>query len=163
MKALIESIQNFLNLRRAGVLTVNVPLQQARIHLRESLSQEIMLSGNFRVTRWYWGTLSNDSLVLHGPRAHRQFCFVTRGKLIKQAQQTHLEVDIRLSRKDSYSLLLAIAILIGFLLLQFHIAGLVFAPFFLTFIYGMTQLHFQYYSHEIKQLLVDMAEIGLSQ
>lgn len=163
--SIIQSIQAGLGLRRRATVTVPLPMAQARHRLTTALAQEIVLTGRFQVTRRYWGHLSQNHLTLHGPRAHKQFGFLTQGELHdgplgpvfdNRGPQTELTLQIDLRALDFYQLLLAAGIILGFLVVTLKWGGLMVAPIFWGFLYGMTQWHFQHYGQEIVQLLTDL-------
>lgn len=67
--------------------------------------------------------------------------------------QTRLELEIVLSLIDEIQLMGAfgfLVVILGGVVRPFGLVGL---PFLLAFIYGMTQLHFNYYTAEIRRLL----------
>lgn len=152
----VQSIQSALRFHRYLTITVPLPLIAVRQNLRQALSGEIVLRGQWQLTRRYWGHISQDQLTLHGPRANRQFCFLVQGKLRPQGRQTQFEGRMHLRALDFYQLLLPVGFLLIGLPVMFRQASVVFLPLFLGFMYGMVQWHFEHYQGEITRLLTDM-------
>ncbi len=154
-----RKIQTVLRFHRQGTLIVDFPLEKVRHRLKKSLSQEIVLGGNFQSPRHYWGSVTQNEVILYGPRpTHRNFCFCTQGRLKQnsQANQTHLDFHIYLNAADFYSLLVLVGIAILALLLVFRWRGIIFMPLFIGFYYTMTQFHFIHFTQEITQLLYNL-------
>ncbi|NER99093.1 MAG: hypothetical protein F6J86_35610, partial [Symploca sp. SIO1B1] len=57
---MLQAIKNLLLLRRLFTVKVEIPIASARINLAKALSQEIVLTGEFQLTRRYWGHLSDN-------------------------------------------------------------------------------------------------------
>ncbi|NES19271.1 MAG: hypothetical protein F6K41_10160 [Symploca sp. SIO3E6] len=153
---MLQAIQNFLLLRRQITVKVEIPITSAKINLVTALSQEIVLTGEFQLTRRYWGHLSENHLTFYGPRANRQFCFLVKGNLSDEGSQTWLNGKMHLRTGDFYQLFCAVVTIFVLLLFMFRWSGMIFLPVFLGFIYGMVQWHFQWYAEEITQLLTDL-------
>ena len=153
---MLQAIQNFLLLRRLITVKIEIPIASARINLETALSQEIVLTGEFQLTRRYWGHLSDNHLTFHGPRANRQFCFLVKGDLRDEGSQTRLNAKMHLKTGNFYQLCRAVVTIFVLLLFMFRWNGMIFLPFFVGFIYGMVQWHFQWYAEEITQLLTDL-------
>jgi hypothetical protein len=151
-----HAIQARLGLRRRKTVTVPIPVEQARHHLKMALAKPITLTGRFQVTRHYWGQISPDRLTLNGPRAVKQFCFLTRGELHGRGNQTELVLQVYLRDQDFYQLAMAAGILLILLPLVLRWWGLTVLPLFLGFLYGMTQWHLSHYAQEITQLLAEL-------
>lgn len=83
--------------------------------LEDTFADDILLGGGFwRRSQRYWGHISGNKFILHGPKAYRQFCFRTRGALNSQGEQLVVQLLIQLSRRDIYGLLYTLAfILVG--------------------------------------------------
>lgn len=145
---------------RQITMTLTIPMEQAYQRLDEVLAEDIVLGGSFwQWPRHYWGHINGNQFVLHGPKAHRQFCFRTRGSLIAQGEQLIVQLWIQLSRRDVFSLLYSLAFVLGFLFLGAQEGGVVFLPFllfFLGFIYLAVQWHLSHYATEISKLVVDI-------
>lgn len=156
MASSLPAIQAFLRLRRPIKVTTPLPIALVRSQLETALSQEIVLKGSFQLTRRYWGNLSSDRLMFYGPRANRQFCFLTRGKLTHNSAQTRLDGQMHLRSQDFYQLVSAVVVVAVLLPVMFRWVGLIFLAIFLGFLYGMVQWHFQHYAREITQLLTDL-------
>ncbi len=144
-----------LGLQRRRSLVVPVAIAQAQANLRSALQTDIILQGNWQLTRRYWGQVDVRTVTLHGPQAQRQFCFLTRGQLNEGEHpgETRLVLDITLGRASQTQLAGAIAFLIIALTLVLHLWGMILLPVFLGFLYGMTQWHFTHYAKEIERLL----------
>jgi len=153
---MLQDIKNFLLLRRQVTVKVEIPIASAKINLTTALSQEIVLTGEFQLTRRYWGNLSENHLTFYGPRANRQFCFLVKGNLSDEGSQTRLNGKMYLRTGDFYQLCFAVVTIFVLLLLMFRWNGMIFLPVFVGFIYGMVQWHFQWYAEEISQLLTDL-------
>jgi hypothetical protein len=153
---LIRAWQDGLGLRRRLTVTVSLPADQVRHHLKAALSKPITLTGRFHMTRHYWGQVSNNHLTLHGPRAHQQLCFFTQGALRDGGTQTELALQIHLRDLDFYQLAMAVGVLFTLLMLLMQGWGVAVFPLFSGFLYGMTQWHFSHYAQEITQLLTDL-------
>lgn len=142
---------------RQITLTIPVSMAQACQNLEVAFADDILLGGSFwRLRRHYWGHINNNYLILHGPRAHRQFCFRTQGLLENHEDQTVLHLLIQLSRRDIYSLLFMVAFLLVALPVVLQGWGVQLMPFYLGFLYLMIQWHFQHYSTEISQFLTNI-------
>lgn len=142
---------------RKVTLTLMVPIEEARQRLIRVFANDILLEGSFwRLTRHYWGHIHNNQIVLHGPQAHRQFCFRTQGLLEKHEGQIILRLLIQLSRRDLYGLLFAIVFLAIALPTVLQGWGVQLMPFYFGFLYVMVQWHFQHYAHEISILLANI-------
>lgn len=153
----MSGVLRHIGLRRQMTVTVPVTLEQARENLGRALQDDIILKGQWQLTRRYWGHLSQYHLTLHGPRANRQFCFLTQGhlKVGDRPQETILKVEMVLGRASEVQLLCVIAVLPLLMGGMLRLFGLMVLPLFLAFLYGMTQWHFSSYSTEIRQLLHD--------
>ncbi|NJN73268.1 MAG: hypothetical protein HC799_10925 [Limnothrix sp. RL_2_0] len=121
-----------------------------------ALSQSIILSGKYQVTRRYWGKFEHDQIQFHGPRATKQFCFVVTGKLAKKDSNTVFIGQMYLSNGDRYQLFAAVVIICSFLAVLLRWGAIFISPIFIAFIYAMTQWHFQFYVKEITQVLTDL-------
>lgn len=153
MNRTLLQIQARLRLRRRITLTAPSPVALVRERLAAALSEKIVLKGQFQLTRYYWGQLNHNHLTLYGPRANRQFCFLTQGELSYGGIQTQFDGHMYLRALDFYQLMLAIAVLIVALSVVLRWFGLTLMPLFLGFFYGMVQWHFQCYQGEITRLL----------
>jgi hypothetical protein len=159
----MASILQYVGLRRRVSLTVPGAIASTQANLRTALGGDIVLSGSWQPTRRYWGQLSSSgTLTLHGPRGHRQFCFLTRGRLQPgpNPHETQLAATITLGWFSEGQLLGAIAILVIVLPLMVGKTSLLALPLFLGFLYAMTQWHFHHYSREITTLLRDRMANG---
>jgi len=145
-----------LGLKRQVTITAPVPLTEARANLAQALAQDLQLgSGRWQLSRRYWGQLNYPHLTLHGPRARRQFCFLTQGHLHPgpTPETTQLRVTLTLGRTSETQLLLLLTgmvILVGGMMRWF---ALVLVPLFSGFFYVTSQWHFSHYSAEIAALL----------
>ena len=101
---MIQAIQNFLLLRRQVSVKVEIPIASAKSNLATALSQEVVFTGEFQLTRRYWGYLSDNRLTLYGPRGNRQFCFFVKGNLSEEGSQTLLNGKMHLKSGDFYQL-----------------------------------------------------------
>ena len=154
----MASLLQHVGLKRRVTITAPVPMMQASQNLKAALAEDIMLSGSWQLTRRYWGHFSYPDLTLHGPRANRQFCFLTQGQLQRGSdrEQTTLDISITLGQASEAQLLwllVMLPILLGVVLRWF---GLFLLPLFLGFFYSMTQWHFSHYTTEIRMLLKDL-------
>lgn len=145
---------------RQITLILSIPMEQAYQRLDAVLAEDIFLGGSFwQWPRHYWGHINGNQFVLHGPKAHRQFCFRTQGSLCAQGEQLVVKLWIQLSRRDVFSLLYSLAFVLGFLFLGAKEEGVVFLPFFfffLGFIYLAVQWHLSHYATEISKLVADI-------
>lgn len=153
---MVQTIQNFLLLRRQVTVKVQIPIALARSNLATALSKEIALSGKFQLTRRYWGHLSKNHLKFRGPKANRQFCFLIEGDLSDGGSEALFKGKMSLSNEDVYQLLSAVVVLFGILVVMLQWGAMIAIPVFLGFIYMMVQWHFQFYAQEITQLLADL-------
>lgn len=155
----MRGVLRYIGLRRRVTVVVPVAIAQVRQNLEKALQDRIILNDPWHLKRHYWGHISCDRLTLHGPneRLRRQLCFLTRGHLSpgKMLDQTRLELEIVLSLIDEIQLMGAFGLLVVILGGVVRPFGLVGLPFLLAFIYGMAQLHFSYYTAEIRRLLSD--------
>ncbi|WP_299402608.1 hypothetical protein [Acaryochloris sp. IP29b_bin.148] len=145
---------------RQIMLTISIPMNQASQRLEEAFVDDIFLRGSFwRCSRHYWGHMHGKHFVLHGPKAHRQFCFRTRGILDNRGEQLVVQLLIQLSRRDIFGLLYSLAFVLGFLFFASREGGIFlmpFLPFFVGFIYVMVQWHLSHYSAEISKLVAEI-------
>ncbi|MGB2926597.1 MAG: hypothetical protein WBB82_14960 [Limnothrix sp.] len=151
-----QAIQDILLLRRQIKINAQIPLDTAKNNLTTALSQDITLSGKFQLTRHYSGHLRDNDLYFYGPRANRQFCFQTKSELIAENNTTTLIAKINLTNSDFYQLLSAVILLLIALAVMLRWGFIFVLPIFVTFLYGMAQWHFQFYTKEITQLLTDI-------
>ncbi|NEP11571.1 MAG: hypothetical protein F6K14_15440 [Symploca sp. SIO2C1] len=151
-----QAIQNFLLLRRQVTVKVEISIALAKSNLATALSQEIVLTGEFQLTRRYWGYLRDNHLTLYGPKANRQFCFLVKGNLGDAGSQTLLNGKMHLKSGDFYQLCCTVVTIFVVLLFMFRWSGIILMPVFVGFIYGMVQWHFQWFAKEITQLLTDL-------
>lgn len=142
---------------RQITLTLSAPLEQAYQRLEAAFADDIFLGGGFwQRSQHYWGHINGNQFILHGPKAHRQFCFRTRGSLADQGEQLEVQLLIQLSRRDIYGLLYILIFLFVALPLVLSWWGVQLMPFYLGFIYGMVQWHVSHYSTEISQLVANI-------
>ncbi len=142
---------------RRMMLTVPTSMEQAYQRLEEAFADDIFLGGNFwQLSRHYWGHINGNQFILHGPRAHRQFCFRTRGSLENRGDQLVVQLLFQLSRRDLYGLLYSLMFLLVGLQVVLRWWGMLLLPFYLGFIYVMVQWHVYHYSEEISKLVVDI-------
>ena len=151
----IRVVQDLLLLRRPITVSVQVPVSLASHHLGAALSQDIVLSGTFQLTRYYRGHLNQNQIKLLGPitTGNRQFCFLVEGTLSAQNAETLFDGKMYLTDGNGYQLVLAALTIFVFLAVVVRWGAILIAPIFWIFIYGMTQWHFQHYDQEITQLL----------
>jgi len=153
---MIQTIQRFLLLFRPIKIDVQLPLDTVSSNVSQALSRSIILSGKHQVTRRYWGKLEHDQIQFHGPRATKQCCFVVTGKLAQNNSNTVFIGQMYLSNGDRYQLFAAVVILCSFLAIALRWGAIFISPIFISFIYAMTQWHFQVYVKEITQILTDL-------
>lgn len=155
----MTKILKHLGLKRQAEVRVPLDLAQVRKSLSSALAEDIILSGTWQLTRRYWGHLSHDHLTLHGPRANRQFCFLTRGNLRPgdTPEQTRIDLEITLGQGSEMQLLGAIAVVSVMFPIILRWFGVFLLPLVLAFLYGMTQWHFAHYTAEIRKLVRDLA------
>ncbi|MEO0987009.1 MAG: hypothetical protein AAFY20_15855 [Cyanobacteria bacterium J06639_14] len=153
----MKKVLRQVGLRRQITVVLPVAMVQAKKNLGMALQETIVLSGQWQTTRYYWGYLDRDRFILNGPRAHKHFCFLTQGVFSpgEGPDQTRLDLEIVLGQVSETHLLRMVGGFFVALGVMFNLFGLVLLPLFLAFFYGMTQLHFEYYMGEIRQLLCD--------
>lgn len=145
---------------RCMTLTIPVPIMQAQQRLKIIFAQDIILKRRQRTvpTRYYRGHLTQNQLVLIGPRLNSLFLFRTHGRLISQGDHIALQLLIQLNHQYTYILVPVsiAAFLIAFILPIFEWRGLEIIPLYLGSFYVIVQWYLQYYSNEICELLKDI-------
>lgn len=145
---------------RRRSLTIPVPMKQAQQRLKIKFTKDIILKARQwkEPNRYYRGHLTQNQLILIGPRLYFLFMFRTHGRLISHRDLIVVQLQIQLNHQYIFILALAsIAIfLIVFLLPIFGWGGLQLIPFYLGFFYVMVQWYLQYYSSEICEFLKDI-------
>ena len=150
---MIDAIQNALKLRRTIEITVPISLAIAQQNIREGLYDDIVLSSKFKVRRRYWGSADLNQVRFFGPKARKQFCFRTQGKLTGNQDETKLVATMRLCTFDFYQLLFAALVFSIILAIGMQEAAIFPLLAFFLFLYGMTQWHFEVYQRDIKCIL----------
>ncbi len=117
---------------RRLTLTLSAPIEQAIQRLEDTFADDILLGGGFwRRSQRYWGHISGNKFILHGPKAYRQFCFRTRGALNSQGEQLVVQLLIQLSRRDIYGLLYTLAFILVGLPIVLRLWGVQLMPLYL--------------------------------
>jgi hypothetical protein len=154
----MAGVLQHIGLKRQVTVTVPVEMLQASAHLNQALQADIRLGGQWQLTRRYWGQLSYPRLTLHGPRANRQLCLLTQGRLQAGdgSGQTCLDLEITLGRASEIQLVVVVMIVVVVLGVALRWVGIFLLPIFGVLFYSMAQWHMTYYTAEIRNLLRDL-------
>lgn len=153
---MIRAIQNALKLWRTIEITVPISLAIAQQNIRAGLESDIILSGKFKVRRYYWGNADFSQVRFVGPKARKQFCFCTHGQLMGNQHETRFLGTMRLRNFDFYQVICAALLLITVLTLSMKSAAIAPIMALVGFLYGMTQWHFEVYQREITHILTQL-------
>ncbi|WP_160148345.1 hypothetical protein [[Leptolyngbya] sp. PCC 7376] len=153
---MIRAIQDCLFLYRNIEVTVPISLAIAHKNLHQGLLNDIVLSKQYQLTRYYWGSSDLNRVRFFGPKSRRQFCFHFYGKLSGNSHETKFAGTMRLRNLDFYQVACAALFLIVFLSTLMKWAAISPLTMFLGFLYSMTQWHLAFYQKEYQHLLTSL-------